>query len=67
MTNTVMSSAEELQAALDRLSKGIRDPESARKSRERMDQMREANRASFGTQNIAGELIRESRESRWNT
>ena len=54
----------ELQAALDRLSRGIRDPEAARKSRERMDRVREENRKRLGVQNIAVDLIRESRDSR---
>ena len=59
-----ISPGDELQEALDRLSKGIRDAEASRKSRERMDRMREENRKRFGTQDIAVDLIRESRNSR---
>ena len=54
----------ELQAALGRLSKGIRDPEAARESRDRMDRLREENRKRLGVQNIAVNLVRESRDSR---
>jgi hypothetical protein len=53
-----------LQNALDRLAKGIRDPEAARQSRERMDRLREANRQRFGVQNIGVAIIREMRDSR---
>jgi hypothetical protein len=53
-----------LQEALDRLAKGIRDPEAARQSRERMDRLREANRRRFGVQNIGVGIIREMRDSR---
>jgi hypothetical protein len=52
----------ELQEALDNLGKRIRDPEAAKKASERMDRMREENRKLFGEQNIAVELIRETRE-----
>jgi hypothetical protein len=55
---------DDLQAALDRLSRGIRDPEAARKSRERMDRMREENRRRLGVQDIAVDLIRQSRDRR---
>jgi hypothetical protein len=54
----------ELQEALARLSKGIRDPELARKSRQRMDRLREENRKRFGVQNIGVSIIREMRDSR---
>ena len=54
----------ELLEALERLSKGIRDPEAAKKSREQMDRMREANRQRFGVQNIGVDIIREMRDSR---
>ena len=54
----------ELQEALGRLSKGIRDPEMARKSRQRMDRLREENRKRFGVQNIGVNTIREMRDSR---
>jgi hypothetical protein len=52
----------ELQEALDNLSKGIRDPEKARRARERMNSIREENRQLFGEQNIAVELIRQTRD-----
>ena len=54
----------ELFEALGRLSQGIRDPEVARKSRERMDHLREENRKRFGIQNIGVEIIREMRDNR---
>jgi hypothetical protein len=54
----------ELQEALDRLSKGIRDSEAARKSRERMDRMREENRRRFGVRDVGVDIIREMRGSR---
>ena len=53
-----------LRKALDNLSKGIRDPEAAKTARARMDHLREGNRRLFGEQNIAVELIRETREHR---
>ncbi len=55
---------DELQAALDRLSGGLRDPQVARASRERMDRLREENRKRLGIQNIAVDLIREARDRR---
>lgn len=54
----------ELQSALDHVSNGIRDPEAARKSRERMNRLREENRKRLGVQNIVVDLIRRARESR---
>lgn len=64
-TTDVSSEAwDDLQAALDRLAHGIRDPEAARKSRERMDRLRKENRKRLGVQNIAVDLIRQSRDSR---
>jgi len=52
----------ELQEALDNPAGGIRDPEKARQACERMDRMREENRKLFGEQNIAVELIRQTRD-----
>ena len=52
----------ELQAALENLAGGIRDPEKARLACERMDRLREENRTLFGEQNIAVELIRQTRD-----
>jgi hypothetical protein len=55
---------EELQAALDRLVQGVRDPEAARKSRERMDRLREENCQRLGVQDISVDLIRKSPDHR---
>lgn len=52
----------ELREALDDLVKGIRRPEKMQAACERMDRMREENRQLFGEQNIAVELIRETRD-----
>lgn len=53
--------AAEFQAALDDLSKGIRRAEKMQAACERMDWLREENRRLFGEQNIAVELIRQTR------
>ena len=52
----------ELRQTLDDLVKGIRRPEKMKAACERMDRMREENRRLFGEQNIAVELIRETRD-----
>lgn len=52
----------QLQAALANRSGGIRDPEAAREARQRMARIREENRRLFGEQNIAVELIRQTRD-----
>lgn len=52
----------ELQEALDDLEKGIRRPEKMKAACERIDQIREKNRQLFGEQNIAVELIRQTRD-----
>jgi hypothetical protein len=54
----------ELQQALDRLSKGLRDASAAQTSREHMNKMREDNRQRFGVLNIGVDIIREMRQSR---
>ena len=54
--------AAKLQDALGNLAGGIRDPEAARQARERMNRIREENRRLFGEQNIAVELIRQTRD-----
>ena len=54
--------AAEFQEALDDLAKGIRRPEKMQAACERMDRMREENRRLFGEQNIAVDLIRETRD-----
>lgn len=52
----------ELREALDDLVKGIRRPDKMKAACERMDRMREENRKIFGEQNIAVELIRQTRD-----
>jgi hypothetical protein len=52
----------ELQEALDNLAGGIRDPEAARQARARMKRIREENRRLFGEQDLAVELIRQTRD-----
>jgi hypothetical protein len=52
----------ELQQALDDLAKGIRRRDKMKAGCERMDRMREENRKLFGEQNIAVELIRQTRD-----
>lgn len=52
----------QLRQTLDDLVKGIRRPEKMKAACERMDRMREENRKLFGEQNIAVELIRQTRE-----
>ena len=54
--------AAEFQEALDDLAKGIRRPEKIKAACERMDRIREENRRLFGEQNIAVELIRQTRD-----
>jgi hypothetical protein len=54
--------AAEIQEALDDLVKGIRRPEKMQAACERMDRLREENRQRFGEQNIAVELIRQTRD-----
>ncbi len=51
----------QLRQTLDDLVKGIRRPDKMKAACERMDRMREENRKLFGEQNIAVELIRETR------
>jgi hypothetical protein len=50
------------QEALDDLAKGVRCPEKIQAACERMDRLREENRRLFGEQNIAVELIRQTRD-----
>ncbi len=54
----------ELDLALQRALTGTRDPQAACRSRERMDRLREQNRRRVGVQDIAVELVRQSRDSR---
>ena len=53
----------ELQNAVDRATKGIRDPEAARKACGRMDRMREELRLRQGMLDIAVPSIRELRDA----
>jgi hypothetical protein len=52
----------QLQETLDDLVKGIRRPDEMRAACQRMDRMREENRKLFGEQNIAVDLICDSRD-----
>ena len=53
----------ELQEALDDLAKGVRRPDKVKAARAHMDQIREENRKLFGEQNMAVDLIRQSRDN----
>jgi hypothetical protein len=55
-------SARQLHLTIMRLMQGIRDPEAARESRERMDREREELRQKFGTLDIVVDLVRDARE-----
>ena len=65
-TGTVPGIPEEIKAelrqTLDDLAKGIRRADKMKAACERMDRMREENRKLFGEQNIAVDLIRETRD-----
>jgi glutamine synthetase adenylyltransferase len=52
----------ELQAAVDRALKGVRDPRAMRQAADRMDRMREEMRQRVGNVNLAVPLIRETRD-----
>ena len=52
----------QLRQTLDDLVKGIRRPDKMKAACERMDRMREENRKLFGEQNLAVELVRETRD-----
>lgn len=52
----------EVQAAIDRVLKGVRDPDSMRQAAERMDRMREEMRQRVGNVDLAVPLIRETRD-----
>lgn len=54
--------AAELREMLADLAKGIRRPEKIQAACERMDRLREENRQLFGEQNIAVELVRQTRD-----
>lgn len=50
-----------LQERMERVAKGIRDPEEMREGAKNMDRMREELRQRIGIVNIAVELIRDAR------
>jgi hypothetical protein len=52
----------EVEVAVDRVLKGIRDPEAMRREAERMDRMREEMRLRVGNVDLAVPLIRETRD-----
>jgi len=52
----------DVQAAVDRVLKGVRDPEAMRLAAERMDRMREEMRQRVGNVDLAVPLIRETRD-----
>ena len=52
----------EMQAAIDRAMKGVRDPEAVRKACERMDRMREETFRKHGLLDIGGPAIRALRD-----
>jgi hypothetical protein len=52
----------QLRETLDDLLKGIRHPDKMQAACERMDRMREENRKLLGEQNVAVDLIRETRD-----
>jgi hypothetical protein len=52
----------ELEATMDRVLKGIRDPEVMDHAAERMDRMREEMRSRVGQGEWAVELIRQTRD-----
>jgi len=52
----------EVQAAVDRVLQGVRDPVAMRRAAERMDRMREEMRQRIGNGDLAVPLIRETRD-----
>jgi hypothetical protein len=52
----------EVQAAVDRVLRGVRDPEAMRQAAERMDRMREEMRRRVGDVDLAVPLLRETRD-----
>ena len=52
----------EVQAAVDRVIKGIRDPEAMLRATERMDRMREEMQQRVGNVDLAVQLMREIRD-----
>ena len=52
----------ELEEAIDRVMRGIRNPEAMRKAGERMDRMREEMKRRVGEVQVAVDLVREIRD-----
>ena len=52
----------QLRQTLDDLARGVRSPDAMKAACERMDRRREENRKLLGEQNIAVDLIRETRD-----
>jgi hypothetical protein len=61
-TSRTAEGIKDLQDAVERLIKGIRDPEIIRKACDDMDRMREETRQRIGTVEVAVELIRDARD-----
>ena len=61
-TDTAITDRNRLEDLIAKLLRGERDPEASRKSRERMDVMREATRRRVGTVEVAVDFIRELRD-----
>ncbi len=62
MDTTTIPTVHDLQVVVENLAKGIRDPEVARKARERMDLEREELRKRIGTTDVAVDLVRDARD-----
>ena len=60
-TNASQTAAGELEQTLEDLMRGIRRPEKIKAACERMDHLREENFRLFGEQNLAVELVRQTR------
>ncbi len=60
-TETLAAGKQELDAAMARLMKGVRDPDAGRKVRDDMDRMREETRQRIGTVDVAVDLVRDAR------
>ena len=61
-TTPTSADRKSLQDAVDRLIKGVRDPEVMRKAGERMDRMREELRQEIGIVDVAVDLVRDARD-----
>jgi hypothetical protein len=61
-TDTPTTSKDELEELIAKLMKGEPDPEAAKKSRERLDRMRDETRKRVGTVEVAVEFVREHRD-----